>query len=164
MKWRLFSALIIVPSGWLSSTNKLTPNHGIRYKCNTTDRDPDSPCWRYGKYLTFCIFAQSVNQLSHFSCNHNNKQYNLLHTGEKKKYYLLTKRNDTLYSFREIHAVKSPIWYYRSCTFAEKVYCVFFLSCTVGGVYVACIYSHARWSYRGRFRSLLLCPVSTERS
>ena len=25
-------------------------------------------------------------------------------------------------------------------------------------VYVPCIYSHARWSYRTRFRSLLVCP------
>ena len=34
---------------------------------------------------------------------------------------------------------------------------------TFGGVYVPCIYSHARWSYRRRFRSLLLCPLSVER-
>ena len=31
------------------------------------------------------------------------------------------------------------------------------------GVYVPCIYSHARWSYRGRFRSSLLCPLSVKR-
>ena len=31
------------------------------------------------------------------------------------------------------------------------------------GVYVFCIYSRARWSYRGRLRSLLLCPLSVER-
>ena len=35
--------------------------------------------------------------------------------------------------------------------------------CTFGGVYIPCIYSHARWSYRRRFRSLLLCPLSVER-
>ena len=29
---------------------------------------------------------------------------------------------------------------------------------TLGGVYVLCIYSHAKWSYRRRFKSLLLCP------
>ena len=35
--------------------------------------------------------------------------------------------------------------------------------CTVGGDYVPGIYSHARWSYRRRFRSLMLCPLSVER-
>ena len=30
-------------------------------------------------------------------------------------------------------------------------------------LYTLCIYSHARWSYRMRFRSLLLCPLSVER-
>ena len=34
---------------------------------------------------------------------------------------------------------------------------------TFGGVYIPCIYSHARWSYRRRFSSLLLCPLSVER-
>ena len=33
---------------------------------------------------------------------------------------------------------------------------------TLGGVYIPCIYSHARWSYRKRLRSLLLCPLSVE--
>ena len=33
---------------------------------------------------------------------------------------------------------------------------------TFGGVYIPCIYSHARWSHRRRFRSLLLCPLSVE--
>ena len=28
---------------------------------------------------------------------------------------------------------------------------------------IPCIYSHARWSYRRRFRSLSLCPLSAER-
>ena len=32
--------------------------------------------------------------------------------------------------------------------------------CNFGGVYIPWIYSHARWSYRRRFRSLLLCPLS----
>ena len=40
---------------------------------------------------------------------------------------------------------------------------ILFWDCTFGGVYVPCIYSHARWSYRRRFRSLLLCPLSVER-
>ena len=35
--------------------------------------------------------------------------------------------------------------------------------CTFGIVYVPCIYSHARWGYRRRFGSLLLCPLSIER-
>ena len=35
--------------------------------------------------------------------------------------------------------------------------------CTFGGVYIPCSYSHAEWSYRRRFRSLLLCPLSVER-
>ena len=30
-------------------------------------------------------------------------------------------------------------------------------------IYLPCIYSHARWRYRRRFRSLLLCPLSVER-
>ena len=34
---------------------------------------------------------------------------------------------------------------------------------TFGGVFIPCIYSHARWSYRRRFRSLRLCPLSVER-
>ena len=38
-----------------------------------------------------------------------------------------------------------------------------FRGCTFGGVYIPCIYPHARWSYRRRFRSLLLCPLSVER-
>ena len=29
--------------------------------------------------------------------------------------------------------------------------------CTLGGVYIPCIYSHASWSYRRRFRSLCCC-------
>ena len=33
---------------------------------------------------------------------------------------------------------------------------------TFSGVYVPCIYSHARWSYRRWFRSLLLCPLPVE--
>ena len=33
----------------------------------------------------------------------------------------------------------------------------------LSGVYVPCIYSHVRWSYCRRFRSLLLCPLSVER-
>ena len=35
--------------------------------------------------------------------------------------------------------------------------------CTFGEVYLPCSYSHARWSYRRRFRSLLLCFLSVER-
>ena len=35
--------------------------------------------------------------------------------------------------------------------------------CTFGGVYIHWIYSHAEWSYRRRFRFLLLCPLSVER-
>ena len=35
--------------------------------------------------------------------------------------------------------------------------------CAFRGVNIPCIYSHARWSYRRRFRSLLLCPLSAER-
>ena len=35
--------------------------------------------------------------------------------------------------------------------------------CTFGGVYVLCIYLHARRSYRRRFRSLLFRPLSVER-
>ena len=35
--------------------------------------------------------------------------------------------------------------------------------CTCGWVYIPCIYLHARWSYRRRFRALLLCPLSVER-
>ena len=35
--------------------------------------------------------------------------------------------------------------------------------CTFGGVYVPCIYSHARWSYRRLFRSLSLRPLSVDR-
>ena len=38
-----------------------------------------------------------------------------------------------------------------------------FVGCIFGGVYTPCIYWHARWSYRRRFRSLLLCPLSVER-
>ena len=38
-----------------------------------------------------------------------------------------------------------------------------FWGCTFGGVYIPCIYSHTRWSYRRLFRSLLLCPLSVER-
>ena len=30
----------------------------------------------------------------------------------------------------------------------------------IGVQYIPCIYLHARWSYRKRFRSLLLCPLS----
>ena len=33
----------------------------------------------------------------------------------------------------------------------------------LGRVYVPCVYLHARWSYRWRFRPLLLCPLSVER-
>ena len=40
---------------------------------------------------------------------------------------------------------------------------IFFWGCTLLCIYVFCIYSHARWSYRGRLRSLLLCPLSVER-
>ena len=43
------------------------------------------------------------------------------------------------------------------------LFCFVFLGCTFGGVYIPCIYSHARWSYRRRFTSLLLCPLSVER-
>ena len=35
--------------------------------------------------------------------------------------------------------------------------------CTFDGVYIPCIYSHDRWSYRRWFRFLLLCPLSVER-
>ena len=35
---------------------------------------------------------------------------------------------------------------------------------TPGGVYVSCIYLHARWGYRRRFRSLLSRPLSVERN
>ena len=35
--------------------------------------------------------------------------------------------------------------------------------CSFGGIYIPCIYSHARWRYRRRFRSSLLCPLSVER-
>ena len=35
--------------------------------------------------------------------------------------------------------------------------------CTFGEVYTPCTYSHARWSYRRQFRSLLLCPLSVKR-
>ena len=34
--------------------------------------------------------------------------------------------------------------------------------CACGAICVPCIYPHARWSYRRRFRSLLLCPLSVE--
>ena len=34
---------------------------------------------------------------------------------------------------------------------------------TFGGVYVRCIYSHARWSYRRGIRRLLLFPLLVER-
>ena len=44
----------------------------------------------------------------------------------------------------------------------RKAPCFLLWGCTVGGVYVPCIYSHARWCYRSRFRSLLLCPLSVE--
>ena len=40
---------------------------------------------------------------------------------------------------------------------------ILFLRMYFDGVYIPCIYSHARWSYRRRFRSLLLCPLSVER-
>ena len=42
--------------------------------------------------------------------------------------------------------------------------CVMCLWCPDCGVlyFIPCIYSHARWSYRRRFRSLLLCPLSVE--
>ena len=40
---------------------------------------------------------------------------------------------------------------------------ILFWGCTFGGVYIPCIYSHARWSYRRRFRWLLLCPLSVDR-
>ena len=36
-------------------------------------------------------------------------------------------------------------------------------SSIVGGVYLVCVYSHARWSYHRRFRSLLWCPFSGDR-
>ena len=39
---------------------------------------------------------------------------------------------------------------------------ILFWGCTFGGVFISCINSHARWSYRRRFRSLLLCPLSVE--
>ena len=38
----------------------------------------------------------------------------------------------------------------------------FFLGWTFGGVYVPCIYSHARWSYYRRFRSVVVCPLSVK--
>ena len=37
----------------------------------------------------------------------------------------------------------------------------FFETVPFGGVYIPCIYCHARWSYHRPFRSLLLCPVCT---
>ena len=37
---------------------------------------------------------------------------------------------------------------------------LFFLECKCCWSYVPCIYSHARCSYRRRFRSRLLCPLS----
>ena len=40
---------------------------------------------------------------------------------------------------------------------------ILFWGCTFCGVYIPCISSHARGSYRRRFRSLLLCPLSVER-
>ena len=40
---------------------------------------------------------------------------------------------------------------------------ILFWGWTFGGVYIPCIYSHARWSYLRRFRSLLLCPLSFAR-
>ena len=40
---------------------------------------------------------------------------------------------------------------------------ILFWGWTFGRLYIPCICSHARWSYRGRFRSLLLCPLSFER-
>ena len=46
----------------------------------------------------------------------------------------------------------------------RKYFTNFIPQCTLGGVYVSCIYSHARWSYHRRFRSLLLCPLSVELS
>ena len=39
---------------------------------------------------------------------------------------------------------------------------ILFWGCTFGGVYIPCIYSHARCSYRWQFRSLLLCPLPFE--
>ena len=38
-----------------------------------------------------------------------------------------------------------------------------FWGCNFGGVYISCIYSHARWSFHRRLRSLLLCPFSVVR-
>ena len=35
-------------------------------------------------------------------------------------------------------------------------FCCFFWECTFGGIYIPCIYSHTRWSYRRRFGSWLL--------
>ena len=49
-------------------------------------------------------------------------------------------------------------WRVRICHWGHP----FFGGCTFGGVYIPCIYSHARWSYRRRFRSLL-CPLFVER-
>ena len=40
---------------------------------------------------------------------------------------------------------------------------ILFWGCIFGGVYIPSIYSHARWSYRRRFRSLLSRPLSVER-
>ena len=37
-----------------------------------------------------------------------------------------------------------------------------FWGCTFDGVYIPRINSYARWNYRRRFRSLLLCPLSVE--
>ena len=40
---------------------------------------------------------------------------------------------------------------------------ILFWGCTFGGVYIPCIYLHARWSYHRQFRYLLLCPLSVKR-
>ena len=39
---------------------------------------------------------------------------------------------------------------------------ILFWRCTFGGVFIACIYLHARWSYRRQLRALLSCPLSVE--
>ena len=49
----------------------------------------------------------------------------------------------------------------RVCVLVLVLFCAS-LEYTFGRVYVPCSYSHARWSYLRRFRSLLLCPLSVE--
>ena len=85
------------------------------------------------------------------------------HTGDILQSWGLLNRG-TGSSFRCIILLPCGVWVCNVKTsFALLPPGFLFRGCTFGGVYVPCIYSHARWIYHRQFSSLWSCSLSIER-